>query len=77
MIMHNRLLYITIETGENIQKVLINIKNKAGHLKFTAWNKPVELTGNFKILELRDRSDRLVKIDGPGFIIDQLYEYFL
>ena len=74
--MYKKLLYITL-TNETKEQAIIKIKRELGHLNFEVWNKPISLTGNAKILELHEkRRDRLVKVDGPGFLIQELYNHF-
>lgn len=71
-----QLKYITVLSNEDKDSALSKIKREIGHLNLSAWNKPIKLAGNFKILELQEKGGRVVKIDGPGFIIDQLFDYF-
>ena len=52
------------------------IKRVVGHTNLSMITKPVQLAGNFKVLELRERGGRIVKVDGPGFIIDELFKHF-
>lgn len=74
--MYNKLLYVTI-TNESKDEALVKIKREVGHLKLAAWGFPISLGANAKILVLYESNrDRLIKIDGPGFIIIELYEYF-
>jgi hypothetical protein len=74
--LYTKLVYITIQTGENEEQALSKIKRQVGHLNLSVWNRPIKLTGNFKVLELHSKGNKLIKVDGPGFIIDKLFEYF-
>lgn len=72
--------YITIERNENIEEALIKLENNLGNLlSYYTIEKPVNLFGNYKILTLRKKPTTIIyaKVDGPGFIIDELYKKFL
>lgn len=75
----DKLKYITIQPGEDFEDALSKIRREAGGIHFVAYYRPQNLTGNFKILTLNSKynMNNTVKIDGPGFIIDKLFEYFL
>ena len=72
--------YITVERGEDFERAKLRLRS---HLPrplsfYYAMEPPSTLMGSAKILSLRGKDknnmDILAKIDGPGFIIDQLYE---
>lgn len=71
--------YISIERYENIQQARIKVKS---HLStpsfFYALEPPQTLMGSSKILVLRNKKNGEIsaKIDGPGFIIEELYKDF-
>lgn len=74
--MYSKLLYVTL-TSESVNEAIAKIKREVGHLIFEVWNEPIKLTGNARILELHDRHrDTMIKVDGPGFLINDLYRYF-
>lgn len=72
--------YITIERGEDVerakQKLRTYLNKSFGY--YYALEPPATLMGSAKILTLRGRNDAeiKVKIDGPGFIIEELYKEF-
>lgn len=73
--------YITIEKDMTESRVLSLIKIQTGYewKKFIITEPPSSLMGNKKILTIRLRTNWLntiVKIDGPGFIIENLYLQF-
>lgn len=71
--------YITIERSEDLERAKIRIKSNLGSLSyFHTLEPPQELMGSSKILILRSRKDGEIsaKIDGPGFIINELYKEF-
>lgn len=71
--------YLSIQSGEDLDAAVSKIKREMRHLNFIVMQKPHKLGGNFKVLQLISRYDatNFLKIDGPGFIIDELYNYFL
>lgn len=73
---YKNLIYITVENGEDKEQIISKIRRVVGHTNLSVWTKPIKLAGNFKILELHERGGRVIKIDGPGFIIEKLFEHF-
>jgi hypothetical protein len=72
--------YITIEKDEDFSRAKIRLKSNLGSLSFFyALERPQTLMGSSKILTLRSRktNEVEVKIDGPGFIIEELYKDFI
>ena len=72
--------YLTIKPYQEEQQALSMIKRELGNTSgLIVAEVPQELMGNQKILILRKRTGLSIecKIDGPGFIIDRLYEKFL
>ena len=72
------LAYITIKNDEDLDAAKSKIKRELGTYNWVVWNKPSELTGNQKVLQLSspNNATNIVKIDGPGFIIDKLFNFF-
>ncbi len=73
------LKYITVETGEDFDAALARIKREVNHLNFVAAKMPHKLSGNSKVLQLVSKQNisNIIKIDGPGFIMDELFQHFL
>jgi len=71
--------YITIEFDESFEQALIKIKKNIRETAFFINELPYKLGGNHKVLRLlsKDNLDNFIKIDGPGFIIDEIYDYFI
>jgi len=71
--------YITIESNESFDQALVKIRKNIRESAFFINESPHKLAGNHKILKLlsKDNFEDFVKIDGPGFIIDKLYDYFI
>lgn len=70
--------YYTVELGEKLSNVLSKIKRNEGHINFSSYEPPVNLAGNQKVITLHFKSsfNNIIKIDGPGFIIQEIYDYF-
>ena len=72
--------YITIERGEDFRVALTKTQIILGSLdQYVCYDKPEELMGSFKILKLRKKTNInniAAKIDGPGFIIEDMFIYF-
>lgn len=73
------LKYLTIESKESFEEALSKIRREIRENSFYVTESPYGLTGNHKVLKLvsKDNFEDIVKIDGPGFIIDQLFNYFI
>ena len=76
-----RLKYITVEkTDSELSHVLSKIRRELGRAYYLRARSPLlDLTGNYKILELMTTSikeDLVVKIEGPSFIMLEVYEHF-
>lgn len=72
------LKYITVESGDDLNDALTKIHIVIGHSNLYITEPPNRLAGNSKILRLSVKGslERFVKVDGPGFIIDELYGHF-
>jgi hypothetical protein len=74
------LKYITAKFGEKKEDVLNKLKRELGSGFYSLYSleKPSSLMGNSKILSLRYRGSNeiRVKIDGPGFLMDDLFNEF-
>ena len=73
------LKYLTIESKESFEEALSKIRREIREKSFYVTESPYSLTGNHKVLKLvsKDNFEDIVKVDGPGFIIDQLFNYFI
>ena len=73
--------YVTIKREEDFKNALTKLKTYLGTLsQYVAYDPPETLMGSAKILKLRKKStiNKIsAKIDGPGFIIDQIYKHFI
>lgn len=71
--------YVTIERGEDFRTALTKIQIQLGPLnQYVCYDKPETLMGRFRILKLRRKTNInniVAKIDGPGFIIEDIYNY--
>ncbi len=70
--------YITIQPSDTLEDVLSKIRRYIRESQFVIIEKPLNLSGNQKVLKLVSRVNYtdFVKIDGPGFMIDKLFDYF-
>ena len=70
--------YISIEKGENLENIISKIKRLTMTLHYRPLDRGVKLTGNHKVLTLVRTFTRgqYIKVDGPSFLIDDLYKYF-
>lgn len=72
--------YVTIKRNEDLKMALTKLAAYLGPLdSYEALDRPETLMASAKILKLRKRTSInqiAAKIDGPGFIIDKLFEYF-
>jgi len=67
--------YFTIDS--NVKNLMSKLKRETGFTRFIAMGKPAKLMANAKVLEIRPSAmnfDYIIKIDGPGFLIDELYK---
>jgi hypothetical protein len=75
-----RIIYVTIERNEDFKTAITKMKTYLGPLsEYIVYDKPEGLMGSAKILKLRKQSSisRIAaKVDGPGFIIDEIYQHF-
>lgn len=70
--------YITIESNQDYDISIRKIRNEAGTLSLRALHPPYNLSGNKKVLTLYYSDNKsYVKVDGPGFILDKLFECFI
>jgi hypothetical protein len=71
-------MYIEIKRHQDFDAVLKEIESVGESLSYVCAKEPEKMSGNFKLLQLinsRNVKD-IIRISGPGFIIDQLYDYF-
>ena len=73
------LKYLTVAPSYTYEGALSLIRRELRESQFYANESPHKLSGNQKVLKLisRQNIEDFVKVDGPGFIIDKLYEYFI
>ena len=74
-----KLQTLSIEAGEDLQGALSKIARQYRHLNFFVLEPPQSLMGNFKVLKMTVRGsqgDSILKVDGPGFLVDRLYAHF-
>ena len=70
--------YISIEKDDDLEKVISKIKRITMTLNYRPIDRGVKLTGNYKVLTLaRTYSQgQYIKVDGPSFLIDEVFNYF-
>lgn len=73
------LKYITIENYEDLAMAKSKLKRELRTLNWIALQSPHKMAGNHKVLQLSSKIniEDVVKVDGPGFIIDELFEFFV
>lgn len=73
-----RLYNISVTKEENTEQVIQRIHRDTQLRGWTVWEGPQSLMGNFKVLRLIStlNSAIICKVEGPGFILDELYQYF-
>jgi hypothetical protein len=72
--------YLTIQPHQDEKQVLSMLKRELNSIiGLIATEAPHGLMGNQKILVLRNKTGLSIvcKIDGPGFLIDELYKKFI
>ena len=73
--------YITVRQGELKKDVISKMRRELGSYfpALYSIDQPLQLMGNSKVLSLRVRgvNNIYLKVDGPGFIIDELFNHFL
>ena len=76
----DRFEYVTINKNENLQDALTKLTAYLGPLSgYDAYEAPKTLMASAKILNIRRKTNMsriAAKVDGPGFIIEQLFGYF-
>lgn len=75
-----KLKYFTVERSDkNIKDVLSKLRRELGVSRLHAYVPLVALGGNTRILELKKSitSELVIKVDGPEFIMKELYDYFV
>lgn len=72
------LKYYTVRMRDEIPRLLEDIDWEQGRNSLHALSPPYSLAANAKVLVLHKKSNYhdVVKIDGPGWIIDDLYKKF-
>ena len=70
--------YISIEKGDDLEKVISKIKRITMTLNYRPIDRGVKLTGNHKVLTLARTysQSQYIKVDGPSFLIDKVFNYF-
>lgn len=70
--------YFTIERNEKLEDVISKIKRQTGTVYYRPLFRGIGLTGNQKVLTLNKtyNTSEFIKIDGPGFLIDELFDHF-
>lgn len=70
--------YFTITRDTTVERIVWEIEFAFGKGALCSYEPPVNLYGNARILTLRGRTGLQIKakVDGPGFLIDELYEKF-
>jgi hypothetical protein len=71
---------ISIRFDENFDFAVAKVNRYARPLQLYTIEPPQGLMGNHKVLRFHVRggkSNTLYKVDGPGFLIDKLYEHYL
>jgi len=69
--------YITIEAHENLDSAKGKIQRETGTLNFRVLQTTYKLSGNTKVLTLHYDMNNWIKVDGPGFLIDKLEQFFI
>lgn len=69
--------YITIDPHENFAMAKSKIKREAGTLNLRVFYPSYNLSGNKRVLTLHYDANNYVKVDGPGFLIKELEQFFL
>jgi hypothetical protein len=75
----DKIQVISIGFDEDFDFAVAKVNRYARPLQLYAIEPPQSLMGNHKVLRLHVRggkSSTLYKVDGPGFIVDKLYEHF-
>lgn len=72
------LKYYTVRMRDEVPRLLQDIDWEQGRNSLQALSPPYNLAANAKVLVLHKKSNyqEVVKIDGPGWIIDDLYKKF-
>jgi len=73
-----RFFTISIERSEDLHAAIQKIFRETQLRGWNVWEPPQSPMTNFKVLKLVSVANRSVvcKVDGPGFIIDDIYKYF-
>lgn len=69
--------YISIESHENFDMAKSKIQREAGTLNLRVIQATYSLSGTKKVLTLHYDSYSYIKVDGPGFLIDELEKFFI
>jgi hypothetical protein len=70
--------YLSIKENEDEYKFLNKLRKLVGHLEFIMFSKPTWLSGTYKVLTLHYKAKikNVIKVEGPEFIIDKIYNKF-
>lgn len=70
-----KLIYVSVLPQDDFETALLRVKMASDYMSARPRGLPYKLMGNSKILELVSSNLAiLIKVDGPGFIIDELYK---
>lgn len=70
--------YYTIDSRDNSDSILKQLDEDYGLSNMYALGKPQSLGGKAKVLTIRiPKKDDHVKIDGPGFIVEEIFNKLL
>ena len=76
--MSSKLYNISVTREENAEQAIQKIHRETQLRGWSVWEGPQNLMGNFKVLRLISNMNSHVvcKVEGPGFILDELYRHF-
>jgi len=70
--------YYTVNPGDTAESILKKIDKDYGLSNVYVFTRPQDLAGNAKVLTIRiPKRDDYVKVDGPGFIVYEVYNMLL
>lgn len=70
--------YYTVGPNDTAESVLKRLNKDYGLYNVYVFSKPQSLGGNAKVLTIRiPKRDDYVKVDGPGFIVYEIYNRLL
>jgi len=74
-----KLFHVSVTPDMNLEQTVQTIYRNTRLRNWNVWEGPQPLMGNFKVLRLTAamNSNIICKVEGPGFIIGELYLAFL